>query len=238
MHVAALRGEASVVDEVIVPIARRTLHDEVLTRLRDMIIEGKFSPGQRINEGLVCRQLGVSRTPLREAIKTLMSEGLVDILPARGAIVAAFSERDLRDTLEMLKALEQFAGRAACERAPDEVLKAIEAIHLEMMSLYKERTRLEYFKLNQAIHTAIASASGNGALMRLHASLQARIKRFRFVGNTDPEKWAAAVAEHEQIIAALMARNAEALSEVLGRHLDNAFQRVRYLFDASSAPSM
>ena len=225
------------VDEVIEPITRRTLHDAVLTRLRDMIIEGKFSPGQRINEGLVCRQLGVSRTPLREAIKTLMSEGLVDILPARGAIVAAFSERDLKETLETLKALEQFAGRAACERASDEVLRTIEAIHVEMMSLYKERTRLEYFKLNQSIHSAIVSAGGNSTLMRSHGALQARIKRFRFVGNTEPDKWAAAVAEHEQIIAALMARNADALALVLGRHLDNAFQRVRYLFDTLPAAS-
>jgi DNA-binding GntR family transcriptional regulator len=225
-----------VVDPLIEPIVRRTLHVEVLTRVRDMIIEGKLSPGQRINEGLVGRQLGVSRTPLREAIKTLVSEGLVDILPARGAVVAAFSAKDLSDALEMLKALEQFAGRTACERASDETLRAIEAIHREMMSLYKERTRLEYFKLNQEIHSAIASASGNGVLTRTHGALQARIKRFRFVGNTDPEKWAAAVIEHEQIIAALMARNANALAEVLGRHLDNAFERVRYLFDPASSP--
>jgi DNA-binding GntR family transcriptional regulator len=220
-------------DDAIEPITRRTLHDEVLSRVRDMITEGKLAPGQRINEGLVCGQLGVSRTPLREAIKTLVSEGLVEIVPARGAVVAAFSENDLRETLETLKLLEQFAGRTACARASDETLRAIEAIHIEMMSLYKDRTRLEYFKLNQAIHTAIVGASGNGVVARLHAALQARIKRFRFVGNCDPEKWAAAVREHEEIIGALMARDAERLAEVLGRHLDKAFERVRYLFDAT-----
>ena len=218
-------------DGELAPITRRTLHDEVLSRVRDMIIEGKLAPGQRINEGLIGRQLGVSRTPLREAIKTLVSEGLVEIVPARGAVVYAFSANDLKETLETLGVLEQFAGRTACARASDETLRAIEAIHIEMMGLYKDRTRLEYFKLNQAIHTAIVAACGNGVVVRLHAALQARIKRFRFVGNCDPEKWAAAVREHEEIISALMARDADRLAEVLGRHLHKAFDRVRYLFD-------
>jgi DNA-binding GntR family transcriptional regulator len=217
------------------PIQRRTLHVEVLTRLRDMIIEGQLGPGTRINEGQVGAQLGVSRTPLREAIKTLASEGLVEIIPAKGAVVRTFSEEDLRQTFEALKVLEQSAGRIVCERAPSASIDGIRDLHRRMLVLYAARQRLDYFKLNQAIHTAIVAASGNAILLEMHATLQARVKRARFIENGEPEKWAAAVAEHEQMMAALDARDAEALAETLGRHMDAAFARVRYLFSEQKA---
>jgi len=208
-------------------ITRRTLHDEVLERLRDMIIEGRLGPGQRINEGVVGAQLGVSRTPLREAIKTLASEGLVEILPAKGAIVRRFSERDLADILEVLKALEQLGARIACEQASDAVIEEIHALHELMLALYGTRNRLEYFKLNQAIHSKIVAASGNAALMEMHATLQSRIKRLRFVGNEGPIKWAGAVAEHEAMMAALLKRDAAELSRLIGVHMDSTLLRVR-----------
>ena len=208
-------------------ITRRTLHDEVLERLRDMIIEGRLEPGQRINEGPVGAQLGVSRTPLREAIKTLASEGLVEILPAKGAVVRKFTARDLYQVLEVLKALEQLGGQIACAQASDETIEAIHTLHRRMLELYKTRERLEYFKLNQAIHTATVAASGNQVLVEMHGTLQSRIKRLRFIGNEGPEKWAGAVAEHEEMMAALLKRDADALSAAIGRHMESTLTRVR-----------
>lgn len=208
-------------------ITRVTLHDAVLNQLRDMIIEGHLMPGTRINEGLVGASLGVSRTPLREAIKTLASEGLVEIVPAKGAIVRRFSEEDTRQILEVLKILEQAGARLACLRASDADIRKIAQVHKRMMALYKANNRLAYFKLNQSIHTAIVQASGNAALAQTHETLQARIKRIRFVGNETPDRWAAAVAEHEEMIEALEARDGEKLAEVLGRHLDKTVDRVR-----------
>lgn len=208
-------------------ITRRTLHDEVLERLRDMIIEGVLAQGQRINEGMVGAQLGVSRTPLREAIKTLASEGLVEILPAKGAIVRRFTEKDLADILEVIKALEQLGGRIACEQASDATIEDIRAMHERMLALYETRDRLEYFKLNQAIHSKIVAASGNAALMEMHATLQSRIKRLRFIGNEGPVKWAGAVAEHEAMMAALLKRDAAELSRIIGVHMDATLLRVR-----------
>ncbi|HEV7338129.1 MULTISPECIES: GntR family transcriptional regulator [Bosea] len=207
-------------------IQRRTLHDEVLERMRDMIIEGTLAPGQRINEGLIGAQLGVSRTPLREAIKTLASEGLVEIQPAKGAIVRKFSSTDMRHILEVLKSLEQLGGRMACENASDETIAAIRALHDEMMEQYRVRNRLEYFKLNQAIHSAIVAASGNDVLVEMHGTLQARIKRLRFIGNEGPEKWAGAVAEHETMIESLEKRDVDALMEVIRLHMDSTRLRV------------
>lgn len=209
------------------PITRMTLHEAVLGQLRDMIISGQLAPGTRINEGQVGASLGVSRTPLREAIKTLASEGLVEIIPAKGAIVRRFDEAAIRDILDVLKALEQKAAQLACEKAKPETLAHIQQLHDAMLVLYRAGQRLDYFKLNQRIHSAIVQASGNAVLAQTHETLQARLKRIRFIGNEKPEAWAAAVAEHEEMMVAINARNGDALAEVLGRHLDHTLDRVR-----------
>lgn len=211
----------------VAPIRRRTLHEEISTRLRDLIIEGHLEAGSRINEVEVCVRLGVSRTPLREAIRTLASEGLVELVPAKGAIVRRFSVTDVRHMLEAIKALEQFAGRLACQRASADDIARIVDIHTAMMSRYKSRNRLAYYKLNQAIHSEIVRIADNTAIAEMHAILQARLKHIRYIGNRDTDKWAGAVAEHEEMIRALQTRNADALSDVLGRHMDKTLERVR-----------
>lgn len=209
------------------PILRRTLHDEAVARLRDMIIDGRLMPGDRVNEGDVGRMLGVSRTPMREALKTLAAEGLIDNVPGRGAVVRAFSRRDVSDMLEALKLIEREAGRLACARASDDEVAALRALHDRMMALYAERKRLDYFKLNQAIHSGFARISGNATLLWAHEAIQARMKRIRFVGNGSPDKWSAAVAEHEEMMLALEARDGDRLAAVLGAHMDRTWERVR-----------
>ena len=209
------------------PIRRLTLHDQVATRVRDMIIEGELEPGSRINEGALGASLGVSRTPLREALKTLAGEGLIDIVPARGAIVRKLTPEAAAAMLEVMAALEALAGRLACARATDAEILGVRRIHDRMLSLYARRKRLEYYKLNQQIHTEIVRHSGNPELSTVHGVMQARLKRIRFLGNSGPENWASAVAEHDEMIAALEARNGEALAEVLARHMENSWARVK-----------
>jgi DNA-binding GntR family transcriptional regulator len=209
------------------PIQRTALHDTLVTRLRDMIIEGELIPGSRMHESQLGEQLGVSRTPLREAIKYLASEGLVELIPSRGATVRKFSGKDVHDMLIVLKSLEELAGSLACETATDEEIAKVRQLHDEMRACYDARDRLRYYKLNQAIHTEICQIAHNQALSSMQAQLQSRLKRIRFIGHEGPEKWAAAMAEHEEMIVALEARNGKVLSKVLGRHLLNAWQRVK-----------
>jgi DNA-binding GntR family transcriptional regulator len=211
----------------VAPIARRTLHDEVATRVRDMIIEGRLAPGQRVNEVALGQLLGVSRTPLREAIKTLASEGLVEIVPARGAVVRTLTLKDLTDSLAVLKALEQEAARTICAEGSADARDELARLHAAMMERYAVRDRLAYFKLNQEIHSAIARLSGNAVLATLHSQLQSRMRRVRFIGHEGPEKWAAAVAEHEDMAAAFARGDGAAAVAVIGRHLDAAIERVR-----------
>ncbi len=208
-------------------ISRVTLHETVLNKIRDMIIEGKLPPGTRINEVHVGTMLGVSRTPLREAIKSLSSEGLVEIMPAKGAIVRSFSLKDIGDILETLKIIEQAAARLVCQRASDETIDGLVRMHERMLLHYLRRERLPYFKLNQDIHAGIVEAAGNVILFQSHQQLQARIKRIRFIGNEEDSRWAGAVDDHEAIMKALVVRDADQTAEALGLHLDRTLVRIR-----------
>jgi DNA-binding GntR family transcriptional regulator len=209
------------------PIVRQNLHDVIVSRVRDMIIEGTLAPGARIHEGHLCQELGVSRTPLREALKYLASEGLLQLSPGRGAVVRKFLAKDVQDSLLVLAHLESLAGQLACRNGSDQDIVQIRKLHDEMMQHYAVRNRLPYFKLNQAIHSAILRATGNEALADVHGILQARLRRIRYIGNDRPDKWAAAVADHEEMIAALEARDGERLASILAAHMDRTWDRVR-----------
>ncbi|SEP49123.1 DNA-binding transcriptional regulator, GntR family [Methylobacterium sp. ap11] len=211
----------------VVPVSRRTLHDDLVGQIRDLIIEGELAPETRIHEGQLGQALGVSRTPLREALKFLASEGLIELVPGRGAVVRRLTPRDVRDMMDVLAALETTAARLACRRATEAEIAALRRLHDEMMAFYASRQRLEYYKRNQAIHAAIAALSGNAFLAATHEGIQSRLRRIRFVGNEEPRKWAGAVAEHEEMIAALEARDADRLAEVIARHLDATWDRVQ-----------
>ncbi len=209
------------------PIARRSLHDEVVTRVRDLIIEGALAPGLRIHEGQLCDKLGISRTPLREALKVLAAEGLIELMPNRGAVVRRPTPPEVLDTLVVIGALEALAAEYACRAASDAEIAALRQIHQRMLEFYARRDRLEYFKLNQSIHNAIVRLSGNRTLVATHDTLQARIKRVRFMGNDRAEQWQNSIAEHEEMIRALEARDPARLGAVLRLHMENAWKRVR-----------
>ncbi|RKK02414.1 FCD domain-containing protein [Pseudoroseomonas wenyumeiae] len=209
------------------PIVRRPLHEEVAVRLRDLITQGIIPAGARLNEVALCAQLGVSRTPLREAVRILAGEGLVELVPARGALVRRLTLKDVADSLVVLRSLETLAGHLACSEGSDAGIAAVDALHHEMMQRYDIQDRLGYFKLNQSIHTSIVALSGNATLIWAHEAIQSRMKHIRFIGNAGPVKWANAVAEHEEMVRGLKARDGEALASVLGKHLDNTYERVK-----------
>ncbi|MCO4318499.1 GntR family transcriptional regulator [Phyllobacterium sp. 21LDTY02-6] len=208
-------------------ISRQSLHGEIVTRLRDMIIEGDLQPGERIYENQLGEELGVSRTPLREALKFLASEGLVELVPSRGAVVKRFSPKDIEDMLIVIRSMEMLAGRIACAIASDEGIAGLRLLHDAMVRHYEAGERLEYYKLNQQIHTGIVALADNAPLAEVHGLLQSRVKRIRFIGHEGPERWANAVAEHERIMAALERRDAETLARELDVHLANGWERVK-----------
>jgi DNA-binding GntR family transcriptional regulator len=200
-------------------IARLSLHDETVARLRSMITEGELLPGARIPERELCDRFGISRTPLREALKVLASEGLVELLPHRGARVTMLSAPELRDAFEVVAALEGLAGELACRRIDAAALAEIEALHAEMAGHYRRGDLAAYFGCNQAIHEAINRAAGNHQLTELYALLSNRVRRARYLANHSPERWAAAMREHEEILEALRRRDGPACNMLLRAHL-------------------
>jgi DNA-binding GntR family transcriptional regulator len=200
---------------------RAVIHAKLLESLRDLIIEGELPAGERVPERVLCERFGVSRTPLREALKALAAEGLIELLPNRGAWVVQLTAEDVAHTLKVIGTLEALAGELACQRLTADELAEIRARHHEMLAHHARRDRPAYFKANQAIHQAIVAASGNPVLAQTYAGLSGRIRRARYAANLDPHRWDEAVAEHEEILAALTARDGDRLARLLRTHLDH-----------------
>jgi DNA-binding GntR family transcriptional regulator len=200
-----------------------SLHGETLARLRDYIVEGHIPDGGRIPERQLCDMFGISRTPLREALKVLASEGLVDLLPNRGARVRSLSEHDLRELFDVMGGLEGLAGRLACENITDEEIAEIERLHYEMYGFYLNRDMHGYFRVNQLVHQKIVEASRNTTLQATYANFAGRIRRVRYSANfaRKRERWGEAMREHETILDALRRRAGAELSDILFGHLRN-----------------
>lgn len=201
------------------PIERRPLHEEVADRLRELITEGLLAAGSRLNERVLCAQLGVSRTPLREAFKVLASERLVDLHPNRGAIVASLSTEDVEHLFELMAALEGLVGELAAQRRTDAELDEIRALHFEMLAAHARRDLPAYYRLNRAIHQTMSRCTRNPMLAETYDSTNLRIQNLRFRSNFKREKWDAAVREHEQMVSALSARDGARLRALLEEHL-------------------
>lgn len=201
----------------------QSLHDETLTRLRDYIVEGSIAEGGRVPERQLCEMLKISRTPLREALKVLASEGLVELLPNRGARVRPLSEQDLGELFDVMGGLEGLAGRLACEQITDAEIAEIERLHYEMYGFYLHRDMHGYFHVNQLIHQKIVEASRNATLKTAYANFAGRIRRVRYSANfaRKRERWGEAMREHETILDALRRRAGSELSDILFKHLRN-----------------
>jgi DNA-binding GntR family transcriptional regulator len=202
-----------------ISIARRPLHEEAADRLRDLIVQGRLAAGARLNERLLTAQLGVSRTPLREAFKVLATEGLVELLPNRGAIVSQIDATRLSESLAVMGALEALAGELACRNATDAQIKEIRALHYEMLAYHARGDLAGYFKFNQAIHLKIVKYSGNSTLYNVYRQMNGNVRRARYMANLSRERWDAAVREHDEILAALGARDVKRIKALLSDHL-------------------
>lgn len=207
------------------PIARTSLHSEVTSRIRSFIVESRIQPGQRVPEMEISKELGVSRTPIREALKVLASEGLVELLPLRGAVVKSFSPKDAADMLEVMGMLESFAAQKAC-KADQKRIDHVLAMHEKMKTLFVKGKRPEYFELNQQIHDAMVDMADNESLMMVHSILSKRMRSLRYSGNSTPDNWRGALEDHEEIATALRRRDMKAIKKAVNDHFANTIQRV------------
>ncbi|MYN12925.1 FCD domain-containing protein [Pusillimonas sp. TS35] len=218
------------------PLNRQTLPGTVAERLRDMIIEGTLVAGTRLNERALCNQLQVSRTPLREAFRLLHADGLIDIQPNRGAQVIALSEDDIRESFEVLGALEALSGRLACERISDQEITEIRALTFEMQASHARQDLPAYYRVNREIHDRISAAGHNALLVRVYQGINLRLQNVRFRSNLVREKWNNAMAEHLAMVDALEARDAQRLADIMERHLKHKLETVLEDFTPMNTP--
>jgi DNA-binding GntR family transcriptional regulator len=200
-------------------IQRRYLHDEVADRLRELIRTGGLEPKSRVNELELCERFGTSRTPLREAIKILSSEGLVELLPNRGARVASLSAAEIDEMVQVVAALEAVAAELACMRAEEDEIDAIAEDTQTMLEAFQRQDEETYFTLNRAIHEGIMAAARNGTLKAIYANLSSRIQRMRYTAHKTPEQWQRAMNEHVEMVRLLRAREGEKLAAVMKAHI-------------------
>lgn len=189
-------------------IRRASLHEQVAERLREIIACGDLAAGDRINEVALAGALGVSRTPMREAVKLLASEGFLELLPGRGARVKRLSPDEILDIFEVIGALERHAVECAVARMTPRAMARIERLHRRMEEEFSKRNRRTYFQANQRMHAMLVALSGSPTLVTAHGALTKRARHDRHATLMSDQRWAESMAEHTALFEAILAGDA------------------------------
>ena len=197
----------------------QNLHEATFQTLKSLLVEGKIAPGSKLNERELAESLNVSRTPIREAIRRLAADGLVELIANRGAIAVQLSIDDVIHTFDVIAELEGYSGELAAKNISDSTLSELEALQYEMMASYARRDLSSYYKLNLRIHRLIHNAANNPVLATLFSQVNSRIEALRFRSNQDGVKWEKAVEEHQEMLDALKARDSARMRKVMIAHV-------------------
>lgn len=197
------------------------LRDVVFNTLRQAILRGELKPGERLMEIQLANKLGVSRTPIREAIRKLELEGLVLMIPRKGAEVAEITEKSLKDVLEIRRALEDLAVRLACEKITKEELKELKKAGDEFKKVLKSQDITEVAEADVRFHDVIYMATDNPKLIQLLNNFREQMYRFRVEYLKKAEVRPQLLAEHDEIIKFITEGNKEEASRVVTRHIEN-----------------
>jgi DNA-binding GntR family transcriptional regulator len=198
------------------------LHTEAASRLREMILSGELPPGARLREVQLCDQLGVSRTPVREAFRTLAAEGLVDLLPNRSVVVSQLHAPDIEHLFTVFGAIEGLAAELACQKITDGEITEIGRLLAEMIDHHGNGERAQYMRINQLIHQRTVEISANPVLYSVWQTLTPRVERARALANLDTGRWTSALIEHTKMFTALAARDGKLLGPLTRQHFLNS----------------
>ena len=197
---------------------------EAVESVRKMILSGELAPGQRLREVSLSEQLGMSRTPIREAFRVLSAEGLVSLLPNRSVVVTAPDASEAADVFRVLGALEALAGQLACKRMTDEQIEVLGELQEDLARHYKRADRLSYLEANRLIHEHIVESAHSPSLLLAWRLLLPRAERARHVSTLDKARWDEAFREHQEIYAAMKARDEAALKKLMQEHFQKGIR--------------
>ena len=215
-------------------LPRESSRDYALRIIKDNIISLRLEPGSQISENELATEMGLSRTPVREAIRKLELEGLVTMIPRRGAEVAQITEKNLRDVLEVRRALDALAIELACERITEDELaelkKACENFELET----KRGNANQVAQADVELHDIILKASGNERLMQMISKLSQQMYRYRLEYVKDEANYKRLIAEHRVIYEAIRDRDRQTGAEAIKNHIDNQEKAVIRMITSAS----
>ena len=200
------------------PIERhQTLREKILETIRDAILKGSLKPGERVSEPELAERFGISRTPIREAFRQLESEGYLEVMPRKGAVVASLSERDVVEFYSIKSILEGHAARIAAERMSERDLERLETINAKLEQIATEGDIKTFFRVHNEFHELFIKASGNDKLTELINQLVLKFNRLRLASLAQPGRMAISVQEHRKIIEAFRNHDGDK-AENLVRH--------------------
>lgn len=212
-------------------LSRQRLGDQIADALRNQILLGELQPGSNIPERETASALGVSRTPLREALVILEGEGLVSMSPARSPRVSNPSLENLTHLLYVQSALEALAGECACDQMTEQEFQHIESLNLTLQAMSENAEPIDFFAADMAFHEAIVAATKNAPLIKTHKQYNARLWRVRFMSSRKRIKRVSTLNDHSEIVEGLRHRDKQKTSAVLSRHLRTAIDNITSIFD-------
>lgn len=203
------------------------LRDVVFNTLREAILKGELKPGERLMELQLAAKLGVSRTPIREAIRMLEQEGLAVTIPRKGAEVARMTEKDMEDVLEIREALDELAAKIACTRMTEDQLKQLETIKETFVESTRSHDVKRIAEADVSFHDVIYEATGNPKLVSMLNNLREQIYRYRVEYLKEEKNYPTLIGEHEAIVEALYARNQNEVVRAMHTHIENQASAVK-----------
>ncbi len=187
--------------------------------LRQLILDGALPAGQRLKERELCALLNVSRTPVREAIKALIQEGLLQSLPNRSAMITELDSEEVRSLAVVVAEIERLAVELASVHATEAELETIAVAHHEMVIHHVRNNMRDYFKSNKDFHRKIIQSARNSVLLWIWDLLSTRVDRARYASNRQPKRWPLAIKEHSEILEALIARDGARAGALMRSHV-------------------
>ena len=214
---------------------KATYHVQIADILRDMIMTGKLKEGDKVNEGKLCETMGISKTPMREALRVLSVEGLIRLVPNRGAFVTKPEFEEIAEMFDVMSLLEGFCAHRACEKMTSRKFAHLEKLHAKLEENFERHDQEEYIRVNHQYHSLVQEIAGNRTLNQIVDGLRKKILLYRFQSLNLPDRFASSIREHRDLLEAFRQRDDSRAEALMRQHLQNQTQALKNLVEQSQA---
>jgi DNA-binding GntR family transcriptional regulator len=210
-------------------IQKKTLHEEIANNLRDMIMSGELREGDKIKENDLCDMMGISKTPLREALRVLSAEGLIRLIPNRGSYVTTPTFEEIKEMFDVMSVLEGVCARTAAEKMNAKEFSKLEKLHNKLEESFRRRDQKKYIHQNNSYHALVQELAGNKTLNQIVNGLRQKILLYRFQSLNLPERFEQSIREHRDLLAAFRNRDPEKAEMLMTSHLKKQCEALEQL---------